>query len=59
MTKAQRKQKARTAAKKRGIAKAVKGLLSKVNPGKKVHAVKVRRLKGGGVSIHPVKVAKA
>ena len=37
-------------------AKAAAGMLKAMNPAQKVRAVRVKRLKGGGVSIMPVKV---
>ena len=59
MTKKQRKAKARSGARKRRIAKAAGALLKAVrNPGKKIFGVRVTRLKGGGVSIKPVKKPK-
>jgi|ERR671922_479919 hypothetical protein len=56
-----KKSKAKTKGKKnpahvRSISKSVKGLMSKLNPGRNVKAVKIQRLKGGGVTIQPIKV---
>jgi hypothetical protein len=59
MTKRERRNKARTSAKKRAKGRAALHLLRVMNPGrKKPGAVRVRRLRGGGVSIIPIKVKK-
>lgn len=57
-TKAERLMRLQRSARKRGLASAAGTLLKKLNPASKVHAVRVKRLKGGGVTITPVKVAK-
>ena len=57
-TKAERLMRQQRATRKRGVAKAAGELLHKLNPGSRVHAVRVRKLKGGGVSLIPVKVVK-
>lgn len=58
LTKAERLMKSQRAARRRAVAKAAGTLLKKMNPASKVGAVRVKRLKGGGVSLIPVKVAK-
>ena len=57
MTKLQRRNKAHTAAKKRAKARAAHHMLKIMNPAgmKNVRAVRVKRLKGGGVTILPIK----
>jgi hypothetical protein len=59
MTKTQRKAKARTSARKRGIVGAVKTLLKKVNPSARISGARVVKLKGGGLTIRPIKANKA
>lgn len=57
MTKAQRKTRAKRAGAKRRKANAVKAFMRKMNPGKKAPvAVRVKRLKGGGISVTPLKM---
>lgn len=57
MTKAQRKTKAKRAGAVRRKANAVKAFMRKMNPGKKAPvAVRVKRLKGGGISVTPLKM---
>lgn len=57
MTKAQRAAKAKRAGAKRRKANAAAAFLRKMNPGKKLPAaVRVKRLKGGGISVTPIKV---
>jgi hypothetical protein len=58
MTKKQRRAKGRTAARKRGIVGAVKTLLKKVNPSARISGARVVKLKGGGVTIRPIKAVK-
>lgn len=56
MTKAQRKARAKRAGAVRRKANAVKAFMRKMNPGKKAPvAVRVKRLKGGGISVTPLK----
>jgi hypothetical protein len=56
MTKHQKRVKAHSAARKRAKGRAAMHMLRVMNPGKKkVGAVRVKRLKGGGVSIIPIK----
>ena len=57
MTKHQKRIKAHNAAKKRAKGRAAMQMLRVMNPAsaKKVGAVRVKRLKGGGVSIIPIK----
>ena len=59
MTKTQRKAKARTSARKRGIVGAVKTLLKKLNPSARISGARVVKLKGGGLTIRPIKANKA
>ena len=60
MTKAQRRAKAKRAGAERRKMNACKVFLKKMNPSRKLPgAVRVKRLKGGGISITPVKVKKA
>ena len=59
MTKTQRKAKARTSARKRGIVGAVKTLLKKVNPSVRISGARVVKLNGGGLTIRPIKANKA
>jgi hypothetical protein len=54
-TKAQRRAKARNAAKKRGIVEAVHALVKKLNPTAKITGAEVVRLKHGVLKITPVK----
>jgi hypothetical protein len=54
-TKTQKRAKARTAAKKRGIASAVRSLLQKTNPSAAISGARVVKLKGGALKITPVK----
>lgn len=57
MTKAQRKSRAKRAGAVRRKANAVKAFMRKMNPGKKAPvAVRVKRLKGGGISVTPLKM---
>jgi hypothetical protein len=58
-TKKARRAKARTASKKRGIAAAVKSLLKKTNPSARITGARVARLKGGGLTIKPIKANRA
>jgi hypothetical protein len=58
MTKKQRRAKGRTVARKRGIVGAVKTLLKKVNPSARISGARVVKLKGGGVTIRPIKAVK-
>ena len=55
-SKKQRKAAAHRRSVVRRKAKAAAGMLKAMNPASKVRAVRVKRLKGGGVSIIPVKV---
>lgn len=55
-TKAERAMASQRASRKRGLHKAVATLMKKLNPGRKVDAVSITKLKGGGVSVKPVKV---
>lgn len=55
MRKAQRKAKAKTAARKRGIVQAVKALLKKTNPSAKISGARVVKLTGGVLKITPIK----
>jgi len=55
MTKAQRKARARRAGASRRKANAVKSFWKKMNPGRKTKEVRMRRLRGGGISITPIK----
>jgi len=60
MTKLQKRIKSARAARKRSIQNAASVLIRRINPGLKsgsVH-VKVKRLKGGGISVIPSKVKK-
>ena len=57
-TKAERLMRLQRASRKRGVASAAGTLLKKLNPSSNVHAVRVKRLKGGGVSVIPVKVKR-
>ena len=59
MTKTKRRAKARTTARKRGIVGAVKTLLKKVNPSVRISGARVVKLKGGGLTIRPIKANKA
>lgn len=57
MTKAQRKARAKRAGAVRRKANAVKAFMKKMNPGKPAPAaVRVKRLKGGGISVMPLKM---
>lgn len=60
MTKTQKKAKAARSRKKSLKARAAHALLRIMNPAgiKKVRAVRVTRLKGGGVTVKPVKAVK-
>jgi acyl-CoA hydrolase len=61
MTKLQRRLKAHHAARKRAKARAAHALLKQMNPAgtmKKITGVRVRKLKGGGVSVTPVKAQR-
>jgi hypothetical protein len=60
MTRKQKKAKAKTSRRKSLKARAAHALLRIMNPSgvKKIHAVRVKRLKGGGVSVTPVKAVK-
>ena len=58
LTKAQRKVAASKAAKKRGLAKALQGLLKKVNPSMKCAGAQLKKNKGGSITIIPVKLPK-
>lgn len=58
MTKLQKRMKAHHAARKRAKTKAAHALLKQMNPAgtmKRISGVRVKRLKGGGVSVTPVK----
>lgn len=55
-TKAERAMKSQRASRKRGVAKAADMLMKKLNPGKRITAVRMKRLADGGVSIMPLKV---
>ena len=55
MTKLQKRVKAHNAARKRGIAKSAGALLKRLNPAKRITEFRVRRLKGGGVTVVPLK----
>ena len=58
-TKLSRKVKAQRAATKRRVANALSKYLKQLNPARKVPtAVRVKKLKGGGVTITPVKAKK-
>ena len=54
-TKAERLMRLQRTSRKRAVANAAGNLLKRLNPGTKVHAVKLKRLKGGGVTLTPVK----
>lgn len=57
MTKAQRSAKAKRAGAKRRKANAAAAFLRRMNPGKKLPAaVRVKRLKDGGISVTPIKL---
>ncbi len=58
LTKTQRKVKATSAAKKRRIAKALQHFLRQVNPARKCAGARLRRNKGGSITIIPVKLGK-
>lgn len=57
-TKAQKRAKARTAAKKRGLVQAVHALVKKLNPTAAISGARVVKLKGGGLTIRPIKSAR-
>jgi len=59
MTKTQRRVRAASSAKKRGILKAVRTLLKKTNPSAKITGARVAKLKGGGLTIRPIKANRA
>lgn len=54
-TKAQRKAKTAKLSKARRIAKALQGYLKQLNPGKKIAGARVRKNKGGSITIVPLK----
>ena len=56
MTKKQRSNRAKRAGSLRRKANAAKKMLKVMNPASKPKAVRIKRLKGGGVTITPVKV---
>jgi hypothetical protein len=56
MTKTQRKAKTAKTSKTRRIAKALQNYLRQVNPGKKLAGARVRKNKGGSITIVPVKL---
>jgi hypothetical protein len=59
-SKAERAVKSQKAASKRRVANALANYLKRLNPGKATPgAVRVKRLKGGGVTITPVKVVRS
>jgi len=58
-TKLQRKVKAAKASAKRRVAVALAKFLRQANPGRKVGEVRMYRLKGGGITIRPVKRSKS
>jgi hypothetical protein len=60
LTKKQRKAKAARTAKKRGLAKAASALMKKINPAvvRTSSGFRTKRLKGGGVSIIPLKIRR-
>lgn len=59
MTIKQRRARASRAAKQRGIIKAVKGLLKKTNPSAKITGARIVKLKGGGLTIRPLRANPA
>jgi len=54
-TKTQKRAHAAKRAKQSRLAKAVKGLLKQTNPTAKITGARVARLKGGGLTIRPIK----
>lgn len=56
LTKKQRSARAKRAGAIRRKVKAVAQFMKKINPGRKVNAVRLKRLKGGGVTIIPIKI---
>lgn len=54
-TKAQKRARAAKSSKQRGIVKAVRALLKKTNPSAKISGARVVKLKGGGLTIRPIK----
>ncbi len=59
MTKAQKSAKAARSRKRTGIMKAVRSLLKKTNPSAAITGARVARLKGGGLTIKPIKANRA
>ena len=55
MTKKQERTRAATSRKRTGIVKAVKTLLKKTNPSARISGARVVKLRGGGLTIRPVK----
>ncbi len=60
LTKKEKKVRAARTAKRSRVAKAAVALVKKVNPGviKRTQGFRVKRLKGGGVSVIPVKIRR-
>ncbi len=59
MTKTAKRARAAVSRKKTGILKAVRSLLKKTNPSAKITGARVARLKGGGLTIRPIKANAA
>ncbi len=55
LTKTAKRAKAAASRKKTGIIKAVRSLLKKANPSAKISGARVVKLKGGGLTIRPIK----
>ncbi len=59
MTKTQRKAQAKKTSAKRRVAKALQHYLRQLNPGKKFAGARVKKNKGGSITIIPVKLPKS